>query len=130
MVLIKNVAEDLNSGLLRTNPASGQSGTWTRGLLRVQPSNRSVTLPPLNVKGFFLIKVKYTATKDYNTSFLDIGEHDAQEETNYLLENLVPDSLYKFKVSGESVCVEGQPTAVDVTTKISGKQTQVQLTKI
>ena len=26
------VAEDLNSGLLRTNPASGQWGTSTRGL--------------------------------------------------------------------------------------------------
>ena len=125
------MAEDLISGLRRTNPASGQSGTWTRGLLRVQRSNRSATLPPLNVKVFFfLIKVKYTGTKDYNTSFLDIGEHDAQEETNYLLENLVPSTLYKFKVSGESVCVEGQPTAVDVTTKISGKQKELQLTKI
>ena len=26
-----SVAEDLNSGLPWTNPASGQSGTWTRG---------------------------------------------------------------------------------------------------
>ena len=126
------MAEDLISGLRRTNQASGQSGTWTRGLLRVQRSNRSATLPPLNVKGFFffLIKVKYTGTKDYNTSFFDIGEQDAQEATNYLLENLVPGTLYKFKVSGESVCVEGQPTAVDVTTKISGKQKELQLTKI
>ncbi|XP_073227861.1 uncharacterized protein [Porites lutea] len=76
--------------------------------------------PPTNVpEGGVKYKVKYTGTKDYNTSFLDIGEQDAQEATNYLLENLVPGTLYKFKVSGESVCVEGQPTAVDVTTKIS-----------
>ena len=78
----------------------------------------------------FLIKVKYTGTKDYNTSFFDIGEQDAQEATNYLLENLVPGTLYKFKVSGESVCVEGQPTAVDATTKMSGKQKQLQVTNI
>ena len=84
----------------------------------------------LNIKGFFFIKVKYTGTKDYNTSFLDIGEQDAQEATNYLLENLVPGTLYKFKVSGESVCVEGQPTAVHATTKMSGKQKQLQVTKI
>ena len=79
---------------------------------------------------FFLIKVKYTGTKDYNTSFFDIGEQDAQEATNYLLENLVPGTLYKFKVNGESVCVEGQPTAVDATTKMSGKQKQLQVTNI
>ena len=103
---------------------------WTRGLLQVQLSYRSATLPPLNVKVFFLIKVKYTGTKDYNTSFFDIGEQDAQEATNYLLENLVPGTLYKFKVSGESVCVEGQPTAVDATTKMSGKQKQLQVTEI
>ena len=109
---------------------------WTRGLLQVQLSYRSATLPPLNVKVFFifyyffLIKVKYTGTKYYNASFFDIGEQDAQEATNYLLENLVPGTLYKFKVSGESVCVEGQPTAVDATTKMSGKQKQLQVTKI
>ena len=106
---------------------------WTRDLLQVQLSYRSATLPPLNVKVFFfffLIKVKYTGTKDYNTTFFDIGEQDAQEATNYLLENLVPGTLYKFKVSGESVCVEGQPTAVEATTKMSGKQKQLQVTKI
>lgn len=27
-----SMAEDLNSGLQRTNPASGQSGTWTRNI--------------------------------------------------------------------------------------------------
>ena len=80
---------------------------------------------------FFLIKVKYTGTKYYNASFFDIGEQDAQEATNYLLENLVPGTLYKFKVSGgESVCVEGQPNAVDATTKMSGKPKQLQVTKI
>ena len=73
--------------------------------------------------------MSYTGTKDYNTSFLDIGEQDAKEATNYLVENLVPGTLYNFKVSGESVCVEGQPTAVDATTTMSGKQKQLQLTK-
>ena len=67
-------------------------------------------------------------TKDYNTSFLDIGEQHAQETRNYLVENLVPGTLYKFNVRGESVCVEGQPTVVDATTKMSGKQKQLQLT--
>ena len=47
-----------------------------------------------------------------------------------MLENLVPGTLYKFKVSGESVCVEGQPTAVDATTKMFGKQNQLQVTII
>ena len=69
-------------------------------------------------------------TKAYNSSFSDIGEQDAQDATNYLVENLVPGTLYKFKVSGESVCVEGQPTAVYATTKMSGKQKQLQVTKI
>ena len=76
------------------------------------------------------MKVKYTGTKDYNTSFLDIGEQDAQKATNYLVENLVPGTLYNFKVSGESVCWEGKPTTVDATTNTSGKQKQLQSTKI
>ena len=32
------MAEDLNSGLPWTNPASGQSGTWTRGLHIASPA--------------------------------------------------------------------------------------------
>ena len=46
------------------------------------------------------------------------------------MENLVPVTLYKFKVSGESVFVEGQPTAVDAITKMFGKQKQLQVTNI
>ena len=43
-----SVAEDLNPGLARTNPASGQSGTWNRGpVLQVHRSNRPATLPSL-----------------------------------------------------------------------------------
>ena len=42
-----SMAEDLNSGLPRTNPASGQSGTWNRN---IPISNRSTTLPPSVVK--------------------------------------------------------------------------------
>ena len=37
-----SMAEDLNSGLPRTNPASGQSGTWTRNILTA-----SLALKPL-----------------------------------------------------------------------------------
>ena len=33
-----SVAEDLNPGLPRTNPASGQGGTWTRGLRITSPA--------------------------------------------------------------------------------------------
>ena len=33
-----SVAEDLSSELPRTNPASGQSGTWTRGLRIASPT--------------------------------------------------------------------------------------------
>ena len=43
--LFTSMAEDLSSELPRTNPASGQSGTWTSEL-RVQRSNHSATLPP------------------------------------------------------------------------------------
>lgn len=40
-------AEDLNPWLARTNPAGGQSGTWTRdpGLQVRRRPNRSATLP-------------------------------------------------------------------------------------
>ena len=41
------VAEDLNSGLLRTNPSSGQGGLKLGASeLQVQHSNRSATPPP------------------------------------------------------------------------------------
>ena len=41
------VAEDLNSGLPRTNPASGRSGLELGASeLQVQRSNRSATPPP------------------------------------------------------------------------------------
>ena len=33
-----SVVEDLNSGLLWTNPANGQAGTWTRGLRIASPA--------------------------------------------------------------------------------------------
>ena len=36
--LFTSVTEDLNSGLPRTNPASVQGGTWTRGLRIVSPT--------------------------------------------------------------------------------------------
>ena len=32
MVCFASMAEDLNSGLPRTNPASGQDGNWSQGL--------------------------------------------------------------------------------------------------
>ena len=45
--LFTSLAEDLNSGLLRTNPASIQGlGTWTQASkLQVQRSNHPATLP-------------------------------------------------------------------------------------
>ena len=33
-----SVADDLNSGLSRKNPASGQGGTWTRDLRITSPA--------------------------------------------------------------------------------------------
>ena len=33
-----SVAKDLNSGLPRTSPASGQGGTWTQGLQITSPA--------------------------------------------------------------------------------------------
>ena len=44
--LFTSVAEDLNSGRPRTNPANGQSGTRTRDRgLRVRRADHSATLP-------------------------------------------------------------------------------------
>ena len=37
LAIYKPVAEDLNSGLPWTNPASSQKGTWTRGLRFASP---------------------------------------------------------------------------------------------
>ena len=42
-----SVVEDLNSGLPWTNPASGQGGTWTRGLRIASPA-----LQPLDHAAF------------------------------------------------------------------------------
>ena len=42
--LFTSVAEDLNSGRPRTNPASGQSGTLEKGM-RVRRADHSATLP-------------------------------------------------------------------------------------
>ena len=69
-------------------------------------------------------KVKYTGRKNYNASFFDTGERDADEGTNFVMGNLVPGTLYNFKVNGISVCGEGQPNTVDATTKMAGKQYQ------
>ena len=33
-----SVAEDLNLGLMKTNPASGQGRTWTQGLWITSPT--------------------------------------------------------------------------------------------
>ena len=73
--------------------------------------------------------MKYTGRKDYNTSFFDTGERDADEGTNFVVGNLVPGTLYNFKVNGISVCGEGQPNTVDATTKMAGKQYQPQFNK-
>ena len=73
--------------------------------------------------------MKYTGRKDYNTSFFDTGERDADEGTNFVVGNLVPGTLYNFKVNGISVCGEGQPSTVDATTKMAGKQYQPQFNK-
>ena len=37
VVYFTSVAEDFNSGLQRTNPVSGQDGTWTWGLQITEP---------------------------------------------------------------------------------------------
>ena len=73
--------------------------------------------------------MKYTGRKDYNTSFFDTGERDVAEGTNFVVGNLVPGTLYNFKVNGISVCGEGQPNTVDATTKMVGKQLQPQFNK-
>ena len=79
----------------------------------------------LSIYSFICVftKVKYTGTKYYNSSFLDIGEQDPNAATNSVLENLVPGTRYNFEVNIISVCGESQPTAAEVTTKMSGKQT-------
>lgn len=79
----------------------------------------------LSIYSFIYVfsKVKYTGTKYYNSSFLDIGEQDPDEATNNLVGNLVPGTRYNFEVNSISVCGESQPTAAEVTTKITGKQT-------
>ena len=79
----------------------------------------------LSIYSFIYVftKVKYTGTKHYNSSFLDIGEQDPDEATNSVVENLVPGTRYNFEVNSVSVCGESQPTAAEVTTKMSGKQT-------
>ena len=79
----------------------------------------------LSIYSFIYVftKVKYTGTKHYNSSFLDIGEQDPNEATNSVVENLVPGTRYNFEVNSVSVCGESQPTAAEVTTKMSGKQT-------
>ena len=69
--------------------------------------------------------MKYTGKKYYNSSFLDIGEQDADSATKYLVGNLVPGTRYNFEVISTSVCGESLPSAVDITTQISGKQTVV-----
>ena len=79
----------------------------------------------LSISSFIYVftKVKYTGTKYYNSSFLDIGEQDPNAATNSVLGNLVPGTRYNFEVNIISVCGESQPTAAEVTTKMSGKQT-------
>ena len=79
----------------------------------------------LSIYSFIYVftKVKYTGTKHYNSSFLDIGEQDPDEATNSVVENLVPGTRYNFEVNSVSVCGESTPTAAEVTTKMSGKQT-------
>ena len=79
----------------------------------------------LSIYSFIYVftKVKYTGTKHYNSSFLDIGEQDPDEATNSVVQNLVPGTRYNFEVNSVSVCGESQPTAAEVTTKMSGKQT-------
>ena len=50
-----SVAEDLNSGLPRTNPASREGGTGTEGLQITSPAlSNSAMLPPLILRVFFL----------------------------------------------------------------------------
>ena len=75
---------------------------------------------------FIFFEVKYTGRNYYNTSFFDTGEQDADGGTNFVVGNLVPGTLYNFKVNGISVCGEGQPNTVDATTKMAGKQYQSQ----
>ena len=67
--------------------------------------------------------MKYSGKKYYNSSFLDNGEQDADGATKYLVGNLVPGTRYNFKVISISDCGESLPSAVDVTTQMSGKQT-------
>ncbi|KAM7435782.1 Protein sidekick-1 [Porites harrisoni] len=92
-------------------------------LKAVMSAETNVTLewtPPKNVPVEGLrYKVKYTGRKNYNTSFFDTGERDADEGTNLVMRNLVPGTLYNFKVNGISVCGEGQPNTVDATTKMA-----------
>ena len=45
--LFTRMTEELNQGLPRTTPASGQSGIWTRGhRIEIQRPNHSAILPP------------------------------------------------------------------------------------
>ena len=66
--LFTSVVEDLNSGLPWTNPASGQSATWTRGLRIASPA-----LKPLGhaaSSGRFSIRSQYDRTDRNRSSVL------------------------------------------------------------
>ena len=80
------MAEDLNSGLPWTNPASGQSGTWTQGLrilLEVRRSNHSATLPPKK-EHWLLICIIYQ-TQEENTASASAAFHATSYSLSHFL---------------------------------------------
>lgn len=67
--------------------------------------------------------MKYTGTKAYNRTFTDSGTKDVKKSTNYKVNELVPGTIYNFKVYGISACGDSLPALLlnDVTTKSTSK---------
>ena len=67
--------------------------------------------------------MKYSGSKPYNQSFIHEGFKQAHRSTTYTVEGLVPGSIYKFEVYGNSVCKDGVHTYLpnDVKTETAGE---------
>ncbi|KAL9950698.1 hypothetical protein ACROYT_G043239 [Oculina patagonica] len=65
--------------------------------------------PNLTTKEGLSYTVKYSGTKPYNQSFTHEGFTQADKSTKYTVKGLMPGSIYKFEIVGNSVCGDGAP---------------------
>ncbi len=68
--------------------------------------------------------MKYSGTKPYNQSFTHEGFKQADKSTKYTVKGLMPGSIYKFEIVGNSVCGDGAPVRLpnSVKTEMEGEQ--------